>query len=398
MTTGLPVLIGLTLGLVVLGLIEAKRHARRLRSIRVRIHVNGTRGKSSVVRLLAAALRQSGLCTCAKTTGTLARMILPDGREVPVFRPAGPNIIEHTRIVAAAAAHEAEALVVECMALNPFLQWLMEAKFVRATHGVVTNARADHLDVMGPAEVDVAKALAGMTPSGGKLFVGRTKHVQVFETAARDRGSQLIRIDDDDIAELKPSELAGFAYAEHPENIALALKVCSDLGIGREVALRGMRKATPDPGAMTEHELDFFGRQIMFVNGFAANDPESTEHIWRMMTARYADRAQRIAVFNCRADRPERSMQLARAFGSWPPADHVVLIGDGTYVFARAAARAGVDGTTLIFAEDRRVEEVFETIISRVDSSALVMGMGNIGGPGLPLVRYFRNRQLIRGE
>ena len=82
----------------------------------------------------------------AKTTGTLARMILPDGREVPVFRPAGANIIEQVRIVSAAQRHGAEALVIECMALQPELHWLTESKFVRATHGVITNARADHLE------------------------------------------------------------------------------------------------------------------------------------------------------------------------------------------------------------------------------------------------------------
>lgn len=34
-------------------------------------------------------------------------------------------------------------------------------------------------------------------------------------------------------------------------------------------------------------------------------------------------------------------------------------------------------------------------MLSRVGRSALVMGMGNIGGPGLELVRYFRNRELL---
>ncbi len=51
------------------------------------------------------------------------------------------------------------------------------------------------------------------------------------------------------------------------------------------------------------------------------------------------------------------------------------------------------------FAEDRRVEEIFEQIIELAGSSALVMGMANIGGPGLDVVRYFANRgAAVRGR
>ena len=64
------------------------------------------------------------------------------------------------RIVSAAQLG-AQALVIECMALQPELHWLSERKLVRATHGVITNARADHLDVMGPTAADVARAWPG---------------------------------------------------------------------------------------------------------------------------------------------------------------------------------------------------------------------------------------------
>ena len=36
--------------------------------------------------------------------------------------------------------------------------------------------------------------------------------------------------------------------------------------------------------------------------------------------------------------------------------------------------------------------EIFERVIDLAGRSCLVMGMANIGGPGLELVRYFRNR------
>ncbi|HHH10625.1 MAG TPA: poly-gamma-glutamate synthase PgsB, partial [Sorangium sp.] len=115
----MEVLLGLATGLVSLGAAEFAIHQRRLRSIGTRIHVNGTRGKSSVTRLIAAGLRRGNMQTCAKTTGTLARFIAPDGRELPLYRPRGANIIEQRRVVSLAAQLGAEALVLECMALQP---------------------------------------------------------------------------------------------------------------------------------------------------------------------------------------------------------------------------------------------------------------------------------------
>jgi len=383
--------------LVLGGLVEIILHRRNLARIPIRIHVSGTRGKSSVTRLIAAGLREGGIATCAKTTGTLARMILPDGSEFPIYRPSQPNIIEQVRILSTAVSYKARALVLECMALQPQLHWLSESKLVRATHGVITNAREDHLDVMGPTETDVALALASMVPVGGKLYTGERKHYAIFEYAAKDRGTEIIQVGSQEAASVTREDMAGFSYVEHEENVALALRICMDLGVPREVALRGMWRARPDPGVMSTHRLDFFGRNIWFVNGFAANDPESTEHIWNIALDRFPDVARRVAIFNCRLDRPDRSQQLGRACVRWRPADYYVLIGGGTYIFGRAACKAGLDMRKIVFAEHRDVADLFELVIDLAGSSCLVMGMGNIGGMGLDLVRYFRNRSIVTG-
>lgn len=386
------VLLGTTALMAGLGALEARAHRRQLAQISTRVHVNGTRGKSSVTRLIAGGMRAGGMRTCAKTTGTLPRMILPDGSEYPVFRPGKTNVIEQIRIVRTAVAHEAEGLVIECMALIPYLQWLSQARLVQATHAVITNARADHLDVMGPTEEDVALALGGMIPTNGKLFTAERRHLDVFQRIARERNSKVIAVTPEEVAAITPLDLAGFSYIEHAENVALALKVCADMGIERNVALPGMWAANRDPGMMTTAELDFFGRRIVFVNGFAANDPESTERIWNMALERYTDVKKRIAIFNCRADRPDRSKQLAEVIAHWQPADHYLLIGSGTYIFAKYAVSSGLNSQKLSMAEGHPVDEIFERVIDLAGRSALVMGMANIGGPGLELVRYFRNR------
>ena len=385
----------MTAALTSAGVIEHLLHRRRLNQIRRRIHVNGTRGKSSVTRLIAAGLRSGGIPTCAKTTGTLARFIGSDGSEWPVFRPARTNIIEQVRIIKAAVANESEALVIECMALQPYLQWLSEARLVRATHGVITNARADHLDVMGPGEEDVALALCGMVPVGGKLYTAEQRQLKILEEAARDRGAELIPVTQEDVDAITEADLGGFSYIEHAENLALALRLCADLGVERARALEGMWAASPDPGVMEDYRLDFFGRRLVFVNAFAANDPESTELLWRMAHERYPEINHRLIVINCRADRVDRSLQLGAAMPSWPGIARVVLMGTGTHVFARAAVTAGLDPAAIAHAGSSTVEQIFEAIVEVSGREALIMGVGNIGGQGMDLARYFKNRHSL---
>ena len=70
MLISLFILVSLSLLLISIGLIEYSIHQKVLETIPLRIHVNGTRGKSSVTRLIAAGLREGGIRTFAKTTGT----------------------------------------------------------------------------------------------------------------------------------------------------------------------------------------------------------------------------------------------------------------------------------------------------------------------------------------
>ena len=295
------------LGILLTLLVEAIRHYRTLKKIPYRIHVNGTRGKSSVARLIAAGLRAGGILTCAKTTGTLARFINESGQETAVYRMGHTNVIEQVKVVRQAEKRGAQALVIECMALQPLLQALCERRLVKSTHGVLTNARPDHLDVMGPLEEDVALAMAGTMSIKGKFFTTETKRLAIFQNAAEDRGSELLHINQDQINQISDDTMARFPYHEFKENVALALAVCKSIGVKEAVALNGMWKAAPDPGAMCIYTISHTNQQLMFANAFAANDPVSTEQLWQQIITQYKNAQQKTLLVNCRADRHERS-------------------------------------------------------------------------------------------
>src|SRR5262249_5018617 len=164
--------------------------------------------KSSVTRLIAAGLREGGKRTFAKTTGTMARLIYPDGSEADVYRVGAPNIIEQLRMIRRAAEGGAEALVVECMAVQPELQPLAELPSVKSPIGVIPTARADHLDVMGPTVDDVARALAQTAPLHGHLFTAERDRTGILREVASARGSAFHVVDPDSVLE---ADLAGFA-------------------------------------------------------------------------------------------------------------------------------------------------------------------------------------------
>lgn len=383
---------GILAVLLALGVMETLLHRRILRRLPVRVHVNGTRGKTSVVRLIAAGLRGGGKRVCSKTTGSFAAVTGPDGEDYPLYRPNQPNIIEQMRVMRRLAGFEPEIIVMECMALQPHFQSLTERQMVRSTHGVITNARADHLDVMGPGPADVALALAGTVPYGARLFTAEHEYLDTFRMAAKDRNTEVFATTEDDVAQVTDDELAGFKYAEHAENVALALNVCKALGVERAAALAGMQQLEPEVGATQVQTIDFFGRDIIFVNAFAANDPDSTEIIWERVIEHYGQGRYKLAVVNCRFDRPHRSQQLAEVAGRWTPADHYVLTGSGTLLFARAAVRAGIAANRMTIAEGLDQHELFETVLEHTEGTALIVGMCNVHGGGAELARQFNNR------
>lgn len=371
------------------GVVEYRLHLTNLRAVPIRVHVNGTRGKSSVARLIAAGLRAGGVRTVAKTTGSAARYIHPDGTEEPISRPGPPNIREQLGIVRRARREGARALVLECMAIRPDLQWLCEHKIAKATVGVITNARPDHLDVMGPTVDDVAVALAGTVPDGGDLFTAEHERLGTFSRVAETRGTRVHEV----LPETADQSLTdGFRYVEHLENVVLALAVCEHLGVPTEVAVQGMREATPDPGALFVHRVREQGKEIEFVSAFAANDRESTVAIWNALNPHADPDRTVIVITSMRADRPDRALQFGEIIAADLPADHYILTGGMTHPVKSIAVNRGLASEKIHDLGGKSAEEVFRKVVELTSGRALVVGVGNIGGAGGQILSLFRER------
>jgi poly-gamma-glutamate synthase PgsB/CapB len=375
---------------VAAGIVEHVRHRRSLERLPVRIHVNGTRGKSSVTRLIAAGLRAGGVQTVCKTTGSAARYIHPDGSEEPVQRVGPPNIKEQIAVMRQAVAEGAQALVLECMAVRPDLQAVSEGRVVQSTIGVITNVRPDHLEVMGPTVEGVARALSSTIPRGGRAFTSDATFAPFFREVAAARGSTLSVSDPGSVTE---EDLRGFSYVEHAENVSLALDVCGAVGVPRATALGGMYSVTPDIGALTRVGLRRGDRRFEFVNAFAANDPASTVMIWKRLGFHEADPSGLAVLVNLRGDRMRRSKDLAPLLHRDMTAGRYVLVGDQTRLMTALMVRQGVPRSTIVdlggVAPDRICDELFRL----AERPLTIVGIGNIGGVGRPLLEQMEKER-----
>lgn len=366
------------------------RHGRHLAKIPLRIHVNGSRGKSSVTRLIAAGLRAGGVRTIAKTTGTRPRFIYDDGTEAPVARAGDANIIEQVRIVRRAAQLGAEAIVVECMAIKPELQALLENRIIRSTHSVITNVRSDHLAEMGPTLADVARSLGQTIARDGRCFTAERDYLDALCEQARERGADVSVALSQSIGD---SVLGRFSYVEHAENVALALAVCTAIGVDWSVALTGMVEATPDPGVMRIYRVSSDGREIVFINGLAVNDPDSYALAWERLTPRLPRDRRVLGLAVCRPDRIERSQQLGELLATRLPVDACVVAGKATAPFLRRFRSANASGRNVLDMEGATPEEIYTTILTYSGEAPLVVfGVGNIVGLGEEIVEQFRSR------
>ncbi|WP_411138476.1 poly-gamma-glutamate synthase PgsB [Streptomyces sp. C10] len=366
--------------LLVAGVLEQRRHYAALAQVPIRVLVNGIRGKSSITRLCAGALRGGGLVTVAKTTGTAARFIHPDATEEPVYRKLGiANVVEQIGIVRRGAAYRPDALVIECMAVMPALQEINQEKLIRSTIGVLCNVREDHLAEMGPTLDDVARSLSRSMPVGGVCVTAERERLHILQEEADKRRCRLITVDPESVTD---EELRGFSWFTFKENVAIALTVAELLGVDRATALRGMWDAPPDPGVLSvERYRTPDGKRLRFANVFAANDPESTLMNVRQLEELGAIRRPLNMVINCRPDRVERNGQMGAIVPDLDP-ETVFLIGHPAKS-ARDGIPSGWSGRVVDLGGDRRdAQELTRAVLDELGPDSSLVAVGNIHGQG----------------
>lgn len=371
-------------GAFALGVMEKKKVKKNIDQIPLRIVVNGIRGKSTVTRLITGILKEAGYQVVGKTTGSAARMIYWDSEEEEIIyrRPEGPNITEQKSVVRKAAKKGADALVSECMAVNPDYQKALQEEFVQANLVVIVNVLEDHMDVMGPTLDQIAEGFTNTIPYNGQLIISNNEYVNYYKRIARRRKTKVYVADDNLISE---AFLKKFKYMVFPQNASLALAVADALGIDRQTSFRGMLHAHPDPGAGEVWSLPSFGKNIYFINGFAVNDASSTLSMLERINALGYQTENATVIMNCRPDRVDRSQQFADDVLPYMNVKKIIAMGQITHPITQAYQQGKYQAPEYINMEDAPIASIMKEL-RKQEPNSVIFSVGNIHGDGEPLL------------
>lgn len=358
---------------------------RNVSRIGLRVHVNGTRGKSTVTEYIAAGLRSSGKKTFAKITGVQPTLILPGGEKRIIKRRGTPRVQEQFKIIQQAVQSKAQSLVLECMSISPDLQQL-ESRVFRPHLYIITNIKDDHREKMGLTIQEQARAICEAIPEKCLVITNEIQFIEMIKDAAKAKSSRVIT----------PGKLsAEFEELVQPGiyrgNIALAWAVCREAGIAPDAVLKGIREVNrqlQSPLIRVKSNT----KQIHFLDGFAVNDVPSAEAFINHWQAKFKKSAPISVLLNTRADRPFRSLIFAEWLAnSLPHLQRIILTGTHIYRTKRALVKAGIARNQILIWKERELKALKQNLLNEVEENAIVIGLGNIAGPG------FQVRKVLAG-
>jgi gamma-polyglutamate synthase len=355
---------------------------RARKRIPIRIAVTGTRGKSGVARILASILKEDGRKVVAKTTGSEAVILLPDGSSIELDRSLTPSILEQKNLVHRTVRLKAECLVAEVMSLRPENHFVESRLLLKPNIVAITNVRRDHTEVMGETEEKIASVLSLDICPGSTVFVPSSECREAFRTEARERSATLVQVP------------AGFSASlmkhgpednrlEFEENLDLVCAITVHLGVKTENILEGIQKSLHDIGKLKVWRHP--ERNLYMVNAFAANDPDSTFQVLTKVTGMIPAAGNRIiGILNLRSDRLPRTVQWIKVLRGGEQARflRLLVIGDHSRVIQRRLPEAQV-------LKGKAPEQIMNLACSQAPESSILFGFGNVKGLGRLLVEHW---------
>jgi len=319
--------------------------------IQHRVLVTGSRGKSSIVRLLQAALQAGGLQSFGRITGVVPRELGPHGSRA-ISRSAGAHV-EEMRWWLMGLPTSAQAIVLENSAINTDFQGLAQ-RWLQPDVTVLTNTLPDHQELWGDSSACAARV----------LVAGIANNTRVVLPGGLASDIDLMGLLDQKKCQLTfagPTDLAGEDYRAVNKGLALATLEC--LGQATAPAVEALQNLPPS--RYDFHVASYGGAEVAMA--FSANDITSTQHLFRSLM--WSPHETRL-IYNHRADRPGRY----RSFVDWlgmTPWREVLIIGD--------KPRKRPDSARYLKIRNER------GLLQLIQPGDRVFGCGNIAGVPLSL-------------
>lgn len=357
-----------------------------IHKIPLRILVNGTRGKSSVTKYIAAGLRAADKKTLAKITGIIPTIIYPDGSNKIIKRIAPARVQEQFKLIRLATKLSADCLVLECMSITPYLQKL-ESKIFKPNIYVITNIRDDHQEQMGN-EKEQVKSICNSIPQNSIVVTNEKRNLFEIEKSVKSKKSSLVFADDFNIK---------IPDGSFESNCKIASAVCNIAGIEEAKA----RNAIVEEIRKTEsllYKYNCNGVNVKFLNGFAVNDVSSAKDFLDYWENKLGEFKKLNLIFNSRSDRPLRSLAFAKWFGAIKNLNRIILIGSHIPWIKLELIRNGMESSKISVWTKRKIKSALEYLKEIAEPDSIFVGLGNIADEGLLFINSLKENTLLRTD
>jgi len=317
-------------------------------NIPLKILVTGSRGKSSLVRLIHSALLANGVNAYGRITGVIPRELSPNG-DVQILRSSGGHV-EEMKWWLSSLPSDVGGIVLENSAVSADLQGLASI-WMKPEVTVITSVDPDHQEAWGPSEEDAAGVLSNGVERGSVVILGSGLEKKDFLVdTLLSKGCRMINA--------KVPE--GSMLDHRKRNKALALEVCSFFGLDLEIFARAMEDLPSDIADFQIFSVN--GRELAFA--FSVNDLRNTQELFKNLGWSHEET---VLIYNHRKDRSAR----LKSFRSWIVDNswHSVFITGSRPLFPWARKYYGP------------VKDL-ASILSEVEGER-VFGCGNVAGPPL---------------
>jgi gamma-polyglutamate synthase len=353
---------------------------KSINKIPVRILVNGTRGKSSVVKYISMLLRNNNRKTFSKITGVVPIYYSHDGKPSIIKRRGGARVTEQFRLIRKAAKLRSDAIVLECMSINPELQ-KVESDVLKPDYYIITNIREDHLEEMGQSEEERVEAICSAIPNNCKVLTAERKYLSLIQEYASKRNSTVVSVEKlNENIEIRDRNI-------HPDNIRLTLLLVKELNLQSEEFIKTINEEHVEDNVLS---TVINKKEVKFYNAFSINDVPSAELFYEE-NRDVLRNGKFVVIFNSRADRPFRSILFSKWFAELKECSYFILTGDHVGRTKMEMIKNGIPKNKILRWGKTEAGNPVKSISNLIIEDTSVIGVGNIKSLGFEIVKGFKS-------
>lgn len=362
------IIIFLFLMLSLIGLVEKKRHISAIKKIRLIIQVNGTRGKSTLVKMLVSLFNETGFRVIGKITGETPQYFsTTNGWQITKrFGPARiKEMLTFGRLI---RNIKPEVLIVENMSLEAEYQHVFENELLHSDVCIVTNIRNDHQEIMGKNLTEVAATISHSLPKHGYLILPENFLIDIST--------------DNRQIEYIPDTTEN-PYAFH---YAVLEKISANYKFSQQILDHTLacwkQKLNPDN---FKKIIRFNGKEKQFVDLFSCNDVESTRRMIHYMETTGEIKSNFAIILTCREDRPLRTLSFLNWLMDLKNWNELTVCGNLPRLTMQQILKNSSHNGKLLLIRKIVPEKLLTNIFEK---NELVIGMGNYVRSGEKILQY----------